>query len=196
MIDRVEILSGSASAVYGSDAISGVVNFILKKKVDGTTIDVRVGDTEHGGGSSERVTITTGYSNDRFDGVFGLELYNAKPLWAYQRSFTDSRLDSPDPDVAASPVFVRMDAYGDYLDPGKATCDALSHLDRGSVIYTSRAGYAPDGGPGYFCGSYNDVIRHARERPQDGQFLRHGHVQAHRQHEFVHGSAGVDVASG
>ena len=31
LIDRVEVLSGSASAVYGSDAISGVINFILKK---------------------------------------------------------------------------------------------------------------------------------------------------------------------
>ena len=157
MIDRVEILSGSASAVYGSDAISGVINFILKKKADGTTIDVRAGATEHGGGSSERVTITSGFSNDRFDSVFSLEFYNAQPLWAYQRSFTDSRKDSPDPDVVASPVFVRTDIDGNYLDPGKATCDALSHLDKGTVQYTSRPDYAADGGPGYFCGSYNDV---------------------------------------
>ncbi|MEP6483045.1 MAG: TonB-dependent receptor [Rudaea sp.] len=157
MIDRVEILSGSASAIYGSDAISGVINFILKKKADGTTIDVRAGATEHGGGSSERVTITSGFSNDRFDSVFSLELYNAQPLWAYQRSFTDSRLDSPDDSPVASPVFVRTDVDGNYLDPGKATCDALSHLDKGTVTYTSRPRYGADGGPGYFCGSFNDV---------------------------------------
>jgi len=157
MIDRVEILTGSASAVYGSDAISGVVNFILKKKVDDTTIDLRVGDTQHGGGSSQRLTITSGWSHDRFDSVFTFELYHSQPLWAYQRSFTDSRLDSPDPDVLASPVFVRTDVYGDYLDPGKSTCDALSKLDKGSIIYTSRPGYAVDGGPGYYCGSYSDV---------------------------------------
>ncbi len=157
MIDRVEILTGSASAVYGSDAISGVVNFILKKKVDETTIDLRVGDTEHGGGSSQRLTITSGWSHDRFDSVFTLELYHSKPLWAYQRSFTDSRQDSPDPDVVASPVFVRTDVYGDYLDPGKATCDSLSKLDKGTVFYTSRPGYAADGGPGYYCGSYSDA---------------------------------------
>src|SRR5579883_1085876 len=36
LVDRIEILSGSASAVYGSDAISGVINFILKNKVEGT----------------------------------------------------------------------------------------------------------------------------------------------------------------
>ena len=70
LIDRVEILSGSASAVYGSDAIAGVINFILKKKVDGTTVDFRAGATDHGGGESQRLTITSGYSNDRFESVF------------------------------------------------------------------------------------------------------------------------------
>ncbi|MBO7941818.1 TonB-dependent receptor, partial [Streptomyces sp. S9] len=40
MVERIEILTGSASAIYGSDAISGVVNFILKKQADGTTVDV------------------------------------------------------------------------------------------------------------------------------------------------------------
>jgi outer membrane receptor protein involved in Fe transport len=149
LIDRVEILSGSASAIYGSDAISGVINFILKKKADGTTVDFRVGDSEHGGGKSQRLQITSGYSHGRFDAVFGLELYNQKPLWAYQRKFTDSRLDSPgDPsDIDASPVFARMDGDDDYIDPGKATCDKLSSLDRGSVLYV----------PGSYCGSYKDV---------------------------------------
>jgi iron complex outermembrane recepter protein len=159
MIDRIEILSGSASAVYGSDAISGVINFILKKKADGTTLDYRVGGTEHGGGDSQRFTITSGWSNDKFDSIFGVEIYKQNPLWAYQRKFTDSRQDSPaDPgDIVPSPVFVRTDVYGDYLDPGKATCDALSSLDKGTVFYASRPGYAADGGPGYFCGSYKDV---------------------------------------
>ena len=39
MIDRIEVLTGSASAVYGSDAMAGVINFILKKSTDGTIID-------------------------------------------------------------------------------------------------------------------------------------------------------------
>jgi iron complex outermembrane recepter protein len=159
LIDRIEILSGSASAVYGSDAISGVINFILKKKSDGTTIDFRAGDTEHGGGSSQRLQISSGWSNENFDSVFGLELYNSQPLWAYQRSFTDSRQDSPaDPSrIHPSPVFLRTDIDGNYLDPGQATCNGLSHLDKGSVFYAERDGYAPDGGPGYYCGSYKDV---------------------------------------
>ena len=161
LVDRIEILSGSASAVYGSDAISGVINFILKQKADGTTVDFRAGGDQHGGGASQRFQLTSGYSNDRFDSIIGIELYNQNPLWAYQRSFTNSRQDSPaDPsDINASPVFNVIDEDGNYIDPGQATCQKLSNLDRGSVFYASRAGYAPGntGDPGYYCGSYRDV---------------------------------------
>ncbi|MGH8214882.1 MAG: TonB-dependent receptor plug domain-containing protein, partial [Rhodanobacteraceae bacterium] len=164
LIDRVEILSGSASAVYGSDAISGVINFILKKKVDGTTLTYRAGGTQHGGGGSQRLDITSGFSKGKFDAVFGLELVDKHPLWAFQRSFTDSRLDSPaDPsDIIASRNFIRTDVDGDYLDPGKATCDKLSHLDHGTMFYASRPEYGYDPAtdsyvPGYYCGTYADV---------------------------------------
>ena len=164
LIDRVEILSGSASAVYGSDAISGVINFILKKKVDGTTIDYRAGGTQHGGGGSQRLDITSGFSKGKFDAVFGVELVDKHPLWAFQRSYTDSRLDSPaDPsDIIPSRNFVREDIDGYYIDPGKATCDKLSYLDKGTMTYASRAGYGydpvtGDDIDGHYCGSYADV---------------------------------------
>ncbi|MGH7021521.1 MAG: TonB-dependent receptor plug domain-containing protein, partial [Brevundimonas sp.] len=73
LIERVEILSGSASAVYGSDAIAGVVNFVLKKSADGTRFDFRTGFTEDGGGESQRLTITTGWDRGAFHGVVGVE---------------------------------------------------------------------------------------------------------------------------
>ncbi len=139
--------------MYGSDAIAGVINIIMKKHVDGTTVDFRVGATQHGGGVSERMQISSGFSNDRWDVVVGVELLNQDPLWAYQREGTNSRQDSPaDPsDINASPVFTRIDENGNYLDPGQATCNYLAHLDRGSVFHASRDGYASDnnGGPGY-----------------------------------------------
>ncbi|MEO8809594.1 MAG: TonB-dependent receptor [Rhodanobacter sp.] len=153
LIDRVEILSGSASAIYGSDAISGVINFILKKKADGTTLDFRMGDTQHGGGNSQRLQISSGFSSGKFDSVFAIEAVRQQPLWGYQRSFTDSRLDSPaDPSrIAASPVFTRIDQDDNYIDPGQATCDALAAYDQGSIVYAHRRNY------GNFCGSYKDV---------------------------------------
>ena len=43
LIEQVEILSGAGSAIYGSDAIAGVVNFKMKEKLDGVTLDYRHG---------------------------------------------------------------------------------------------------------------------------------------------------------
>jgi len=47
MVERVEIVTGGASAVYGSDAIAGVVNFILKKDFEGVQLDAQYGFAIH-----------------------------------------------------------------------------------------------------------------------------------------------------
>jgi outer membrane receptor protein involved in Fe transport len=159
MIDHIDVLSGSDSAVYGSDAIAGVINFVLKKSADGTTVDFRDGETELGGGSSQRLTVTSGYSNERFDSIFTVQLLNQQPVWAYRRDFTDSTLDAPGgpSDNYADAVFGRYDMNGNFIAPSPATCNALASLDGGSVFYASRPGYGPTGGPGYYCGSRADI---------------------------------------
>jgi outer membrane receptor protein involved in Fe transport len=154
MIDRIEILSGSASAVYGSDAISGVVNFVLKKKVDGTTIDYRFGQPEDGGGSSHRLTVTSGFDKDRFSAVFAAEFLDQEPLWAYDRDIQDSVQDAPNRPVARR-AYLRINPRNNtYVDPGAATCAAISDQDMGSIHYAQRKHYGGFGGaPGFFCGS-------------------------------------------
>src|SRR5690606_18384976 len=54
MLERVEIISGGASAVYGADAIGGVTNFILKKDFQGVEFDLQRGFTEAGDGEELR----------------------------------------------------------------------------------------------------------------------------------------------
>jgi len=68
-IERVEILTDGASALYGSDAIAGVINFILKKDIQETTITGRFDKPqESGGGSNGSFSITTGYGDISQDG--------------------------------------------------------------------------------------------------------------------------------
>lgn len=52
LVERVDILSGGASAVYGSDALSGVVNFVLKDNLDGIRIDAQTGFYQHDNNNS------------------------------------------------------------------------------------------------------------------------------------------------
>ncbi|HEY2864260.1 MAG TPA: TonB-dependent receptor [Casimicrobiaceae bacterium] len=59
-IERVEILKDGASALYGSDAIGGVINFILRKDFRGAEASFTLLDTEHGGGGSKRYNAIVG----------------------------------------------------------------------------------------------------------------------------------------
>ncbi len=149
MIDRIEVLTGSASAIYGSDAISGVVNFILKKEADGTTVDYRYGWNDHGGGESHVLNLSTGFSRGAFNAVAGLEYRNQKPLWGFQRDQQDSSFDAPNPTRYGYPArnFLITDWYDDYIDPGEATCEGLSGLNEGTMQYAYRRNY------GNYCGS-------------------------------------------
>ena len=63
LVERVDVLSGGASAVYGSDALSGVVNFVLKKDLDGVRIDAQTGFSQHNNnnGSLRALQRASGY---------------------------------------------------------------------------------------------------------------------------------------
>ena len=152
MIERVEVLTGSASAIYGSDAISGVVNFILKKQVDGAIVDVRLGATSEGGGESFNATLVDGFERGRFSGLYGIELQSQTPLWAYEREIQDSTKDAP---TAGSQIarraYLRTDWWDDYIDPGEDACNALAGQNGGTTYYAYRPRY------GYYCGSDESI---------------------------------------
>src|SRR5690606_11580284 len=124
MIDRVEVLTGSASAVYGSDAMAGVINFILKKSTDGTTIDYRYGDTSRGGGESHRLTLTTGIERSDFSGIVGLELLDKRPLWGTDRGVQDSTLDAPTELRRLPRLTAQIYDWDNDLNIGPADCSA------------------------------------------------------------------------
>lgn len=59
-IERVEVMTDSGSAIYGSDAIGGVINFILKKDFDGVSVKARYGDATDGDFQNGRVDVVAG----------------------------------------------------------------------------------------------------------------------------------------
>lgn len=60
MLERVDVITGGASAVYGSDAISGAINFILKKNFEGVELDTGYSQTGEGDGKVYRAALTIG----------------------------------------------------------------------------------------------------------------------------------------
>lgn len=83
-IERIEVLAASASAVYGSDAIGGVVNIITKKNIHDTTLDFDYG-TATGGGEEQRAALMSGYSNDRLRSSLVLEYFQRDKLLGKER---------------------------------------------------------------------------------------------------------------
>ncbi|MEL4017130.1 TonB-dependent receptor plug domain-containing protein, partial [Dryocola clanedunensis] len=90
VVERIEVLTDGASAIYGSDAIAGVVNIILKERMDGGSISVRGGTYTEGGGNSVRFSGAHGFSafDDRFNALVNVQIESSNPIWGYQRDLT------------------------------------------------------------------------------------------------------------
>ena len=90
LVERVEIITDGASALYGSDAVAGVINIVLKKSWVGTEVNGSIKMTEHGGARERQTTITTGVAGlgGRFHGTLAFNYYDRDPLFASQRSFS------------------------------------------------------------------------------------------------------------
>jgi len=78
-VARVEILKDGASAIYGTDAIAGVVNIILRRDFQGVELTGYGGWTQHGGGDQKQATLTAGYGDLAKDG------FNAFVTASYQK---------------------------------------------------------------------------------------------------------------
>jgi iron complex outermembrane receptor protein len=90
-VERVEILKDGASAIYGTDAIAGVVNFILRKDFQGLEATAYGGWTEHGGGNQVQATVTAGYGDlakDRFNVFATLSYQKDQALANTARPYT------------------------------------------------------------------------------------------------------------
>ncbi|HZH44060.1 MAG TPA: TonB-dependent receptor [Lysobacter sp.] len=70
MVDRIEILRGGASAIYGADAMAGVVNIILRRHLEGGDVVARYGISERGDAAEHRVSFGTGFDFGRDGHLF------------------------------------------------------------------------------------------------------------------------------
>jgi len=97
-VDRIEVIADGASAVYGSDAIAGVVNVILQKNYDGMTITARYGDRTEDDGTEFSASVLMGASNDRASITFALEYDKRDPIFDADRDYTKATYSDIDGD--------------------------------------------------------------------------------------------------
>jgi outer membrane receptor protein involved in Fe transport len=144
LVQRVEILTGGSSAIYGADAVSGVVNFILKKSVDGTVVNAQIGHSEEGNFNERSVNVVSGgtFAEDRGQFVFSAAFNNQDPLYLRDRAFSrDSQryLTDPDDPTLTRTILARNASVYSYTDGG------VFDLDGRSATTNDRYAFEPDG---------------------------------------------------
>lgn len=167
-VERIEVLSGGASAIYGSDAIAGVINVVMKDNFDGHTLSYRWGDTSDGGGQSNRVQAVGGFSGERWRMVYAYEYLKRDPIWAYQRDFMDSIQDNPDESLrfntrnvlVVNPFAPLAAAGGRYVSFDQNLCNQWSEFEA-----SSRPRY------GTYCGRDDDLAQFTIRNEDDNHSL-------------------------
>jgi outer membrane receptor protein involved in Fe transport len=135
MVERVEVLTGGASAIYGSDAVAGVVNIVLRENFDGNVIRGTVGTTVKGGDSG-KVELSLGRTGDRWSTTLGVQAGVEEPIWGTQRDFmADTRNGPLGPQFtnpALSLAVLRINTANSALGtsiyyPGQEVCDRFGY---------------------------------------------------------------------
>ncbi len=128
-IDRIEVLENGASAIYGSDAVGGVINILLKKNYNGWEIGGHYGYSPNTGHYSERSGyMVGGVSNDKTSITVALDYHQHDAIFMNTRSYTN-------------PI------YGTYSLPG--VIDVYNNTTGDDIFYTLKPGLnAPTVAPG------------------------------------------------
>lgn len=151
VVERVEILTGGASAIYGSDAVAGVVNIVLREHFDGNQLRGTIGTTHNGGGDSAKLEYVGGRTGDRWSTLFAIQAGYEKPVWADQRDFTADTRNGPLGPKFTNPALslaaLRINTANSALTtsvyyPGQAVCDLFGYT---TVTTAAR---------GTYCGSF------------------------------------------
>ncbi|MEH6437766.1 TonB-dependent receptor domain-containing protein [Massilia sp. DD77] len=90
MIERMEILKDGASSIYGSDAIAGVINIILKKNMQGGQLSLYTGQNEKNDGKNKDFSLSYGAGDDKASLMMGLSHTEQGVVWPSTRAITST----------------------------------------------------------------------------------------------------------
>lgn len=152
-IANVEVITGGASAVYGPDAMAGVVNFVLKDDFEGVEFDFQGGQSAEGDGAESKASVLFGVNSadGRGNIMVGLDWTKRSPIYQIDRDFYVDAWNDP-LDVPGG--FVAADSYaagearieGGLNKPSQAAIDGLfPYLAPGSISDTANFFFNPDG---------------------------------------------------
>ncbi len=186
-VERIEVLKDGASAIYGSDAIAGVINIILKDSYDGTAVTFTTGSTTKHDGQEGKINLVTGKEFGDSNVLVSFDYFNRNNINMTDRDLNDSA-DHSDKNggydfrssLSIYPSYEIVNADGSSKDPKQNVCndptgnqcayDYAGYLDL--VPATERYGLLSifshdfnDSVSGFAELSYNHVLTDTRSAP-------------------------------
>jgi iron complex outermembrane recepter protein len=165
-IERVETITGGASAVYGADALAGVVNFVLKDKFQGLALDLQGGTTQEHDANETRFSALAGTNTANGHGnvMFGVEWYKRGAAYQKDRAFYRDGWNDPNNQITTS--FPSMPGFAQTAGnlPSQAAVDSLfpqyapGTISPNTTFYFNKNGTpfvrTPNGAPGFDTSQY------------------------------------------
>ncbi len=146
LIERVDVLTGGASAIYGADGVSGVVNFVLKRKFDGLIARGQVGISDKGDAGTQFGSVVFGknFADDRANIALAYEYSNQERLSSFDRDFTGNPLinkallrnrdDFPDDPNIPDRILYNNLSWADSAPDGAIDLNVADCFDNGNCV--------------------------------------------------------------
>lgn len=169
VVERIEVLRDGASAIYGSDAIGGVINIITRKEYSGAALSYQEQGTDRAGGDSKGGQFVSGLTNERGSLVFGASFFSRDIIFA-----RDSLFNTRGASFFSNNYVLEnfVDANGDYYD------DNTGNYYFGPINHPTFGG-CPNSDPGFYitgsglCGyNFNLVAADEARTGNQGVFAR------------------------
>lgn len=165
-LQRVEVVTDGASALYGSDAVAGVVNFITRRNYNGTEVSAHVGGATQGGGSEQTYSALSGVARDDWHALAALQYTKQDEVTAGDRDFTAG---APPANVLSPPLESRsifLSAGRDLTEHAKISFEGLWG-DRDTSRITQNRPTAKIGTNDIYATSYSGDATLDVELPKD-----------------------------
>lgn len=141
-IQSVEVITGGAAAVYGADAISGVVNLILKKNFEGAQLDAQYGITQQGDGEEYQISALLGsnYADGRGNVQFGANYARRGVIRSRDRDWVRAGWNDPGTSAGSAGTAGGLSQFecqapGPFTGPGNCPPPGVFDLELGATIW-------------------------------------------------------------
>jgi iron complex outermembrane receptor protein len=136
-IERIEILQDGASAIYGSDAIAGVINIITRRNWDGMDVSVYAGQSSRGDLETKSIDVTYGATNDKGGLLLGANVYSQGSVKSRDRDVSKQALSpsSATPNGNVNPGSGRVISNDTWVNPNAPSTGDFRPFDADTDLY-------------------------------------------------------------